>query len=53
VITDAIIRHCRHLVSFLLRSNRCLYLAKVVNGFMDHELVQIAIYDIGVLSKDI
>jgi hypothetical protein len=31
------IRHCRHLVSFRLTQNGRLYLVKIMDGFMDHE----------------
>ena len=42
-LTAATIQHCRHHVNFRLDHNDRLYIEKVVNGFMDHELVKITI----------
>jgi hypothetical protein len=42
------IRHCQHLVNFSLSRTDRLYLAKVLNGFIDHEPVVISIYIIDV-----
>jgi hypothetical protein len=47
------IRHCRRLVDFYLRPNHRLYLAKVINGFVNHEPVKISIYVVYVLYKDL
>jgi hypothetical protein len=38
------IRHCRRLVNFHLAPNDRLYVAKVLNGFVDHELVTIYVF---------
>ena len=38
------IRHCRHLVKFRFTQNKRLYLSKVLNRIMDHEIVKISIY---------
>jgi hypothetical protein len=37
------IRHCRRLVDFCLKPNHRLYLAKVINGLVNHEPVKISI----------
>jgi hypothetical protein len=37
------IRHCRHLVNFHLARTDRLYLARVLNGFVDHEPIAISI----------
>ena len=42
-LTFAVIRHCRHLVNFRIKKNDRLYIAKVLDGFMDHEPVKILI----------
>jgi hypothetical protein len=47
------IRYCRRLVDFHLRPNHRLYLAKVINGLVNHEPVNISIYDVDVLYKDL
>ena len=47
------IRHCRRLVDFRLKPSHRLYLAKVMNGLVDHEPVKISIYIIYVLCKDL
>jgi hypothetical protein len=47
------IRHCRRLVDFHLKPNHRLYLAKVINGLVDHEPVKISIYVVDVLYKDL
>ena len=39
-LTAVAIRHCRHLVNFLITQNDRLYIAKVLDGFMDHEPVK-------------
>jgi len=43
------IRHCRHIVNFRNEQNDRLYIAKELDGFMDHEPVKIAILIIDVL----
>ena len=40
-LPTAAIRHCRHLVNFRIDPNVRLDLAKVLDGFMDHEPVKI------------
>ena len=52
-LTASVIRHCRRLVEFCPRPNQRLYLAKVINGLVDHEPVKISIYVIDVLYKDL
>jgi hypothetical protein len=47
------IRHCRRLVDFSPRHNQRFYLAKVINGLVNHEPVKIYIYGIDVLYKDL
>jgi hypothetical protein len=47
------IRHCRRLVDFCLMPNHRLYLAKVINGLVNHEPVKISICVVGVLYKDL
>ena len=47
------IRHCRRLVDFRLKPCHRLYLAKVINGLVDHEPVKISIYVVDVLFKDL
>jgi hypothetical protein len=43
-LTAATILHCRHLVNFRIdEQNDRLYIAKVVDGFMDHEPVKTSI----------
>ena len=42
-LTTAYIRHCRHLVNFRIEQNELLYITKVLDGFMDHELIKITI----------
>jgi hypothetical protein len=39
-ITTSTIRQFRHLVNFLCSQNVRLYLAKVLNGLMDHEPIK-------------
>jgi hypothetical protein len=46
-----VISHCRHLVNFRFKPNDLLYLANVLNGFMNHEPVKISVYAIDVLFK--
>jgi len=48
-LRTATIRHCRHVVNFRIEQNDRLYIAKEMDGFMDHELVKIAILIIDVL----
>ena len=48
-----VIRHCRRLVHFRLKPNHRLYLAKVINGLINHESVKISIYVIDVFYKDL
>ena len=38
------IGHCRHLVNFRFTQNNCSYLAKALNGFMNHEYIKITIF---------
>jgi hypothetical protein len=52
LMTSAI-RHCRRLVDFRLKPSRTLYLAKVINGLVDHEPVKISNYVADVLYKDL
>jgi hypothetical protein len=52
-LTPSAIRHCRRLVNFCRRTNQRFYLAKVINGLVNHELVKISIYVIDVLYKDL
>ena len=47
------IRHCRRLVDFRLKPCHRLYLAKVINGLVDHEPLKIYIYVVDVLFKDL
>ena len=47
------IRHCRRLVDFRIKPSHRLYLAKVINVFVDHEPVKISIYVVDVLYKDL
>jgi hypothetical protein len=47
------IRLCMRLVEFHLRPNYRLYLAKVINGLVNHEPVKISIYVVDVLYKDL
>jgi hypothetical protein len=47
------IRHCRRLVDFRLRPNHRLYLAKVINGFVNNEPVKISIYVVDIIYKDL
>jgi hypothetical protein len=39
-----VIRQCRHLAIYRIKPNDCLYMAKLRNGFMNHDLVNISIY---------
>ncbi len=49
----SVIRHCRHLVNLLVQPNNRLYLAKVLNCFMNHEAIKISMYYvIDILSFD-
>jgi hypothetical protein len=47
----AAIRHCRHLVNFRIEQNDRLYIAKELDGFMDHESIIITILTTGVLCR--
>jgi hypothetical protein len=47
------IRHCRRLVDFHLKPNHRLYLAKVINGLVNHEPVKKTIHVVDVLYKDL
>ena len=38
-LTATSIQNCRHLVNFRIEQNDRLYMATVLDGFMDHELV--------------
>ena len=49
----SIIRHCRRLVDLCPKPNERFYLAKVINGLVDHEPVKTSIYVIDVLNKDL
>ena len=42
-LTLAAIRHCRHLVNVRIEQNDHLYIAKELDGFMDHEPVKITL----------
>ena len=42
-LSAAFIRHCRYLVNFRIEQNNRLYIAKVLDGFMDLEAVKITI----------
>jgi hypothetical protein len=48
-LTTATIRHCRHRDNFRIEQNDRLYIAKELNGFMEHEPIKITIFIIGVL----
>jgi hypothetical protein len=48
-LTASAIRHCRRLVDFSPRPNQRFYLAKVINGLVNHEAVMISIYVIDVI----
>jgi len=39
-LMTSVIRHCRRLVDFRLKPSHRLYLAKVINGLVDHETVK-------------
>jgi len=44
-LTTATIRHCLHLVNlFRIEQNDRLYIAKELDGFMDHEPIKIFIF---------
>ncbi len=51
-LVGSAIRHCRHLVNYRVRPNDRLYLAKMLNGFMNHEPVKIYIHVTNVLERD-
>ena len=48
-LAAATIRHCRHVVHFRIEHNDRLYIAKELDGFMDHEPIKIIIVVIDVL----
>ncbi len=52
-LMSSAIRYCRHLVNYRVRPNDRLYLANVLNGFMNHEPVTIYIYVTNVLERDL
>jgi hypothetical protein len=45
----AAIRHCRHLVNCRIEQNDRLYIAKLMDGFMEHEPIKITIFITNVL----
>ena len=47
----SVIRHCRRLVDFRLKPCHRLYLAKVINGLVDHEPVKLSICVVDVFYK--
>ena len=49
-LTASVIRHCRRLVDFCPKPNQGFFLAKVINGLVDHEPVKISIYDFYVID---
>jgi hypothetical protein len=49
--TNAAIRHCRHLVNLRFEQNDRLYIAKELDGFMDHEPIKITILINDILFK--
>jgi len=50
-LTTATIRHCRHLVNFRIEQKVSLYIAKELDGFMDHEPIKIVIFVTNVLCN--
>jgi hypothetical protein len=52
ILMASAIRYCRHLVNFRFPHNNRLYLAKVFNGFLDHEPVKISIYAIDIICSN-
>ena len=52
-LTSSVIRHCRRLIVFCPKPNQRFYLARVINGLVDHEPVKLSIYVIDVLYKDL
>ena len=52
-LVSCAIRHCSRRVDFRLKPNHRLYLAKVINGLVDHEPGKISIYVVDVLYKDL
>ena len=52
-LTASVIRHCKRLVGFSLGLNQRFYLAKVINGLVNHELVKISIYVMDVLYNNL
>ena len=52
-LTTCVIRHCRRLVGFSPGSNQRFYLAKVINGLVNHEPVKISIYVMDVLDNNL
>ena len=52
-LTASVIRHCKRLVSFSPGPNQRFYLAKVIDGLVNHEPVKIYIYVIDVLYNNL
>ena len=52
-LTTSAIRHCIRIVDFSPRPNQRFYLAKVINGLVNHELVKISIYVMDVLYNNL
>ena len=50
-ITFATIRHCRHMINFRIEQKDRLYIAKTLDGFMDHEPIKIIILITDVLCN--
>ena len=48
----SVIRQYRRMVDFLLKPNKRLYLANVINGLIDHEPVKISIFFLDVIFND-
>ena len=46
------IYHCRQLINFRFAQNNQLYLAKVLDGFKNHEIVKIWNFDIDILFNN-
>ena len=49
----SVIRHCRRMVDVRLKPCHRLYLAKVINGMVDHEPVKISISVVDIFYKDL
>ena len=52
-LTAGVIRHCKRLVGFSPGPNQRFYLAKVINGLVNHEPVKISIFVMDVLYKNL